>query len=162
MPYKDPEKQKLNRKEYYEKNKKDILAKDKVAKKAKFEALSEEEQSAYINKRKDIANKSYANNKETINEKNKERRHLYALKSNYGLTIDDYNELLESQNNVCAICGKEEARKGRKLPLVVDHCHTTDVVRGLLCQGCNLGLGHFKDDIDALEKAIVYLKNNNE
>jgi len=50
----------------------------------------------------------------------------------------------------CVICGSVEN-------LVVDHCHKTNVVRGMLCNHCNRGLGHFKDDPELLEFARMYL-----
>lgn len=50
----------------------------------------------------------------------------------------------------CVICGAEEN-------LVVDHCHKTNIVRGMLCNHCNRGLGHFKDDPQLLEFARIYL-----
>lgn len=52
----------------------------------------------------------------------------------------------------CLICGSETS-------LVTDHCHTTKQVRGKLCNNCNLGLGHFKDDPMLLEFARMYLLN---
>lgn len=79
----------------------------------------------------------------------------------YGMSLEDYNSLLDKQNGVCAIClTKEDGihRHGRPLPLSVDHCHKTSVVRGLLCGACNSGLGHFRDDIPRLVGAISYLK----
>lgn len=50
----------------------------------------------------------------------------------------------------CVICGSTEE-------LVVDHCHKTNIIRGMLCNHCNRGLGHFKDDPDLLEFARIYL-----
>ena len=50
----------------------------------------------------------------------------------------------------CVICGSEEN-------LVVDHCHKTNIIRGMLCNHCNRGLGHFKDDPQLLEFARIYL-----
>lgn len=61
--------------------------------------------------------------------------------------------------NECVICGTKES-------LVVDHCHKTNVVRGMLCSHCNRGLGHFRDDPELLEFARIYLlfysNNKNE
>lgn len=85
------------------------------------------------------------------------RKHLYQKK--YGITIEDYNNLFIKQNGKCAIC--KSSFTGRGSPIFdVDHCHETGIVRGLLCVKCNLGLGSFKDNIDALSEAINYLKNN--
>jgi hypothetical protein len=78
----------------------------------------------------------------------------------YGITLKEYNILLESQNYKCAICGivQEESLRLFKRLLFVDHCHNTSRVRGLLCQNCNNGLGNFKDSTEFLDKAINYLK----
>lgn len=78
----------------------------------------------------------------------------------YGITIEQYNEMLEDQNNRCGICGNEETSKikGITKSLSVDHCHTNGNVRQLLCSSCNYGLGNFKDSVEILEKAILYIK----
>ena len=65
--------------------------------------------------------------------------------------------MLEKQNHVCAICGNKDNNK----KLAVDHCHTTGVIRGLLCSACNTSLGKFKDSVELLQNAIQYLKDNN-
>jgi hypothetical protein len=67
----------------------------------------------------------------------------------YGLTAEDYAELVRTHDG-CAIC-QEKSKLG------VDHNHTTGKVRGLLCQACNRGLGHFKDSPSLLEKAKEYV-----
>ena len=79
------------------------------------------------------------------------------LKRNYGLTVEQYNEMLESQGNGCAICGSETGGRKDVTRLAVDHCHNSGQIRGLLCVNCNNGLGRFKDSIELLEKAIDYL-----
>ena len=85
----------------------------------------------------------------------------YRWKIRYGITPQQYAELLTLQNNRCAICGNEESainvNTNKVQKLAVDHCHTTGKVRGLLCQDCNRGIGKFHDDISRLEKAIKYL-----
>jgi hypothetical protein len=77
----------------------------------------------------------------------------------YGISAEQYQELFNAQNGVCAICGNPETRihKGVVARLSVDHDHITGTVRGLLCQPCNLGLGGFKDEIELLSNAIDYL-----
>ena len=77
----------------------------------------------------------------------------------YGLTIEQFHAMLESQNGCCAICGMSDTSRKEIFPLV-DHCHTTNKVRGLLCEACNFGIGKFRDDIGRLEKAIAYLKKS--
>ena len=72
----------------------------------------------------------------------------------YGITLEEYNGLLEKQKGKCAIC-KTITSKRR---LDVDHCHETGKIRGLLCLNCNAALGNFKDDPILLRTAIEYLK----
>lgn len=90
--------------------------------------------------------------------KNKEKRRNAAIKHRYGITNKDYDELLEKQNNLCAIC-KSNLNSKRKFD--IDHCHSSGKVRGLLCSLCNTGLGKFRDNIDFLNEAINYLRKNN-
>ena len=83
------------------------------------------------------------------------------LKIRYGITPEQYANLLVCQNGRCAICGNEETAKhnrSRKVQkLAVDHCHETGKIRGLLCQDCNRGISKFHDDPSRLKKAISYL-----
>jgi len=90
-----------------------------------------------------------------ITHKNEHRNNQ--LKTDFNITLDEYNEILLKQNNKCAICGK--SKNGNKV-MCVDHDHNTGKIRGLLCSRCNLGIGSFTDDIDLLKKAIKYLENN--
>lgn len=75
--------------------------------------------------------------------------------SKFGLTVEDYDEMLEAQGGGCAICGRTVAEEGRRLS--VDHCHESGMVRGLLCNRCNRGLGLFQDSVHNLSEAISYL-----
>jgi hypothetical protein len=72
----------------------------------------------------------------------------------YGLTKDQWLEMVRVQESKCAICGMYIEMASA---LAVDHCHRTGAVRGLLCRACNFGLGFFKDDIGLMAKAIHYL-----
>jgi hypothetical protein len=87
----------------------------------------------------------------------------YNLLKKFGITIDQYDRLLEEQRGVCAICKREEvkAKQGVIMALAVDHCHKTGKVRGLLCNSCNLALGKFGDDAGRLRAAINYLGESN-
>lgn len=76
------------------------------------------------------------------------------LKRIYGITLETYREMLKSQNGVCAICKKPQ--KGVR-PLVVDHCHSTGAIRGLLCYGCNRFIVAL-DNHPMQDKAIAYLE----
>lgn len=81
----------------------------------------------------------------------------YDLKRYYGISLKDYETLLSSQNNTCKICKTAEPGGKHKI-FNVDHCHITGKVRGLLCTGCNMALGGFKDNIETLKIAIDYLQ----
>ena len=81
------------------------------------------------------------------------------LKLRYGITLDTYNEMLDDQEFSCALCGTTEPNNGTG-SFAVDHCHTTQRIRGLLCSPCNVGLGMFKENEDILNKAIAYLKDS--
>jgi hypothetical protein len=83
-------------------------------------------------------------------------RRGYWLKREYGLTPEDYTAMLEEQEHRCAICGKERSDE-RSRRLVVDHCHDTDMVRGLLCDMCNLALGLFRDRPELMQRAAAYV-----
>jgi hypothetical protein len=82
-----------------------------------------------------------------------------SLKNLYGLSLEKFDELLAKQNNSCAICGIKNNGDKKLFPFV-DHCHTTNKIRGLLCINCNQALGKFKDDIQFLKNAIKYLEAN--
>lgn len=92
-----------------------------------------------------------------------EYHHRWRLANKYGITVEQYNEMLEAQNGVCAICEEappqEPTRKGKSNKLHVDHDHETLRVRGLLCLRCNVVLGAIEDDPELLESMIQYLKN---
>lgn len=77
----------------------------------------------------------------------------------YGIGIKSYEKMLEKQESKCKICKGEGfvMAEHHKLKLVVDHCHDTGKVRGLLCHNCNRALGLLKDDVVALCRAIQYL-----
>lgn len=81
-------------------------------------------------------------------------RKKWALKTRYNLTLEQYNAMLMTQNGVCLICnGNQSTRRA----LVVDHCHRSGKVRGLLCDPCNIGLANFRENKESLKNAITYL-----
>ena len=73
------------------------------------------------------------------------------LKTRYGITLSDYHDMIEKQNKACAICGCIPVK------LFIDHNHTTEKNRGLLCSQCNFLLGCAKEDTNILISAIEYL-----
>ena len=88
----------------------------------------------------------------------------HSLWKNYGITLENYDAMLLFQKGRCAICysgkpwGFGSKPKRSTEFFSVDHDHTTDEVRGLLCQPCNIGLGSFRDNPDHLRMAIKYLE----
>jgi antitoxin component HigA of HigAB toxin-antitoxin module len=71
----------------------------------------------------------------------------------YGITVERLKEMIEQSSGVCNIC----KRRPYKF-LVIDHCHNTTRVRGLLCEKCNQGLGLFADNPEFLRAAANYLE----
>jgi len=80
------------------------------------------------------------------------------LKTNYGMTMEDYDAMLQAQDNKCAICGRDQADVTKRF--AVDHDHDTSRVRALLCYNCNHGLADFGDSIVRLQQAVTYLKRH--
>lgn len=78
------------------------------------------------------------------------------FRKQYGISLKEYDALLKKQGRKCAVCSAKSGETRIKR-LAVDHCHETNVVRGLLCQRCNRAIGLLGDDRAILEKAIVYL-----
>lgn len=78
-----------------------------------------------------------------------------ALQRYFDMTEDEFAELNDIQNGICAIC--DEAPVDDSTRLNIDHDHDSGVVRGLLCRGCNQGLGSFRDSPELLRRAIDYL-----
>ncbi len=79
------------------------------------------------------------------------------MRREYGITLNEYYNLIKQQGGGCYICGRKEEPDGRRLS--IDHDHKTNEVRGILCYSCNKGLGLFYDNIHSLEKAVLYLNN---
>jgi hypothetical protein len=82
------------------------------------------------------------------------------LRTKFGITLDDYNRILEEQDGRCSICDTTACSTGQRLS--VDHCHDTGAVRGLLCRRCNAGCGQFNDSPDLLRKGADYLEAGND
>ena len=81
------------------------------------------------------------------------------IRRTYGITLSEYDEMLEKQGGGCAICGAStDVVSGRRL--AIDHCHDSNKVRGVLCSSCNQGLGLYKDNPRLLIKAAEYLYAN--
>jgi hypothetical protein len=85
------------------------------------------------------------------NEKNPRDNRLFSLKV-YGLDYEKYNTMLDKQNGVCDICKRVPVKP------VIDHCHKTNKVRGIICNTCNSGIGMLKDDLKIIKNAVKYLE----
>jgi len=79
------------------------------------------------------------------------------LKRAFGISLEQYEEMLETQKGKCAICNDIKTHDKHGV-LAVDHCHKTGNIRGLLCFKCNTVLGSVNDNIEILINAIKYLK----
>jgi len=88
----------------------------------------------------------------------------YSLENQYGISVDQFIEMLVKQNNQCVICERvfehDQPKRGKDLTPHVDHCHDTGVVRGLLCNRCNVSMGRFEDNPILLRRAASYLVRN--
>ena len=74
----------------------------------------------------------------------------------YGISLPQYQEMVEESEYTCYICQEKPVTKR----LFVDHCHTTGTVRGLLCVKCNSGISSFRDNPEVLKRAISYLSTD--
>jgi hypothetical protein len=79
------------------------------------------------------------------------------LKRSYGITLNEYNQMLVDQNHKCITCGTTDPG-GKHGKFMVDHCHSTGKVRGLLCKRCNIALGEVGDNVNVLQSMIEYLQ----
>ena len=127
-------------KEHYLAHKAEYAAKSKAWREANPERSKENRRNNYLLNKK--ANIEYAT--------------WYSLKRKFNLSKEEYLSKLSEQENVCAICGKTCTKS-----LAVDHNHETKKVRGLLCNNCNRGIGHLKEDKQILLNAIAYLEKWN-
>ena len=79
----------------------------------------------------------------------------------YGITVEQFNDLVDQQAGLCGICSRPETdvdrRTGKTRKLAVDHCHETGEIRGLLCRKCNTALGLLGDEEDSVLAVLAYL-----
>lgn len=144
-------------------------------------SLSPEEKVALLVKEREAAKRRYAANPERQKEATRHWRsrqpdHVQGVRSEqhrrnqangkarewhlrkYGITLEDEQALYDQQGGCCAICGAALGPYGLNRHAHLDHDHATGIVRGILCRGCNLGLGNFMDEPTLLEIAITYLR----
>lgn len=81
------------------------------------------------------------------------------LKREFGISLSQYESLLQQKEGKCWCCGRQEPG-GMSGKWHVDHDHSTGVVRGILCHFCNTGIGLLGDTVDGVQNAIHYLSNH--
>jgi len=87
-----------------------------------------------------------------------ERQRDNHLKRLYGISEEEYDNLLVSQDFRCAVCREESKTLGKNARLHVDHDHLTGRVRGLLCYACNIAIGFLEEDPERVQKIMDYLE----
>ena len=129
--------------EYYDNIKEWVVVKCSLA---FSKALGGKKYSGTEKQRQALAVKAhYYKNRDAI--LNRQRKNAH---KRYGLTDEQYQNMKIEQGGKCAICGKQKM-------LVIDHSHESGEVRGLLCTGCNVGIGLLQDSAELLKKAASYL-----
>lgn len=143
------------------------MAKMKICTKChKEKPVTEFHQNSYVRKKdgikgrnpvcKQCANKRRMEYHQSHREQSLRNLRKYFLKVKYGMTEQDWQNLFEKQKGCCVICGRHQSVIKRRL--YVDHDHTTQVVRGLLCRQCNVLLGWYENHKEIID---LYLKNGN-
>lgn len=126
--------------DWYLKNRTRILANRKEYRLGNLDKIQRAGRRYYISKKTDAQYKA------------KRRNERYMRR--FGITTDEYEEMLIEQNGVCAIC----LNAPKKFRLAVDHDHKTGKIRGLLCYRCNYGLGWLGDNWEKIQRVYSYFK----
>jgi hypothetical protein len=90
------------------------------------------------------------------------KRRAKWLKTKYGITYEKYENLYNQQEGKCKVCQIEisiQAKQNGHDTACVDHCHTTNKIRGLLCNHCNRALGLLKENLENIESLANYLRS---
>ena len=125
----------------------------KDGKQAKCKTCTCKMTAEYRKKNPEIYRKASLKHWNNLDDKKKHARWI----KRYGVTSEMYLDMFNKQKGTCKICQKE-CVSGQVLS--IDHCHKTNIVRGLLCKKCNSALGMLNDNIEFFESAITYLKNS--
>jgi len=90
----------------------------------------------------------------------------WSRKSRHGMSKQQFEDMLADQDGKCSICldpiGVVVGTRKKEGQACVDHCHLTGKIRGLLCTRCNTGIGHLRDSVDNVTRALEYLKRHKE
>lgn len=141
---KNLEKYKETQRRWREKNRKKLTEKQRIYRDENRERMNE------------VARLWHAKNKERINERNRRNGQQDRLKQKYRLSLEQYEKMVQSIKR-CPVC-RHEFDKG-KHRICVDHCHSTDVVRGLLCKRCNAAEGYL-GSVENAERLYKYMLKN--
>jgi hypothetical protein len=155
----NPEHFKEIQKRYYEKRGAQRMREWRAANPDKVKEIDAR---AYANGGKERARKRRDENREKYNDYARRYAHTlgardHKLQVKYGISLKQYDEMLESQHGVCAGCNGMQAVGAA---LYVDHDHQTGKVRGLLCHHCNVVLGYSRDSVEVLRKLADYLERS--
>jgi len=149
MPHKDPEAAKSYFKEH---DKSKRPPRDKVQKAAYWKQYYQDHKKVlYKNKKK--------------HPQSAEKKKEYALRHKFGISLEDYTQMVANQNGVCAICFRPETvrtKQGVIKQLGLDHNHKTDKLRELLCHDCNTAIGLMDEDVSRLLSAVSYLNKHKD
>ena len=145
----DPESNQQYMREYYQKNK------------SKFNKRTPEENERRNRERREryAADSAYRQKCKDNAKRSPEKRRQRTIEA-YGISVERYGDLLSEANWKCQICGTTHSDTQRKR-LHIDHCHQSGRVRGVLCSKCNTGIGQFRDSVELLGNAQVYLLRAN-
>jgi hypothetical protein len=139
----------------YPRNRSKILSKNKAWRESNTDKLKLYRRAKYLRERESILKR----NRENYATNPKRRAYIYhvRLRSKYGLSPEKFEEILKQQGYCCAIC-REPFTCTRYRH--VDHCHDTKIVRGILCNRCNAGIGYFRNSPQIALEAAHYLNRS--
>lgn len=124
--------------------------------KRKYKTAHKESEAAYNRKHHNENREHYRKYKRGWCRSNPDKMKNEKLKNRFGITLEQFLSILKTQNNMCGVCGTTLVQP------CVDHCHVTGMVRGVLCRGCNSGVGSFKDSPETLHTAIRWIQGNQQ
>lgn len=111
---------------------------------------------------KEINNKNKVKRKEYYSQPDVKLKYRKAwVERTFNIPYSEYERMYDEQGGVCAVC-KQPETSVKNEHLSIDHCHDTGIVRGLLCNNCNRGIGLLKDSYEVLKNAVDYLFNFKE
>ena len=142
---------------YYQENKDRRNEKVKVYRHKNRERLAEYKRQYRSERRAELCAKSKAYRLANLEKIKASVRSAY-IKRTYGITAQEYDARIAAQNGKCEVCKNKPNGNGAKSKLHLDHCHTTQKIRGMICGNCNAALGMAKDDLVILRALVAYME----